>query len=268
MNVLIAGTPRTAKPVTAPPPIPKSLVPLQKFPNLFANCLYGYWFAKQIVKVKAHILRRFYSKLPDPETYDNLFDFLIYIMVSILVLDASEFDLEALVKSLIAVGGLSSIVVGLALKDPATQLLQGALMMATNKFRRNEQIRLGDGTQGKVVDIGLLETTIVGGDDIQVKIPHSKITGQKFSNISRMVRSQTKFELRFNLHDMHRINDIAAAIKEEIMNTCPTVITDGSRPFRVLWTDIREDHIILMVDAHHSGTFYLLLFLLLLGHQY
>ena len=68
-----------------------------------------------------------------------------------------------------------------------------------------------------------------------------------------MVRSQTKFELRFNLHDMHRINDIADAIKQEIINSCLTVITDGSRPFRVLWTDIREDHIILMVDAHHTG---------------
>ena len=44
----------------------------------------------------------------------------------------------------------------------ATQLISGVLLMAANKFRRNESIRLGDGTQGKVVEIGLLETTIVG----------------------------------------------------------------------------------------------------------
>lgn len=82
------------------------------------------------------------------------------------MLDASHFDFRGLVRSLVAVGGLSSLVVGLALKDPVSQMLQGALMMASNKFHRHETIRLGDGTQGKVVDIGLLETTIMGGDDI------------------------------------------------------------------------------------------------------
>lgn len=89
---------------------------------------------------------------------------------SILILEASAFDLGAIVKSLVAVGGLSSIVVGLAFKDPASQMLQGAIMMAANKYHRNESIRLGDGTQGKVVDIGLLETTMMGGDDILFKV--------------------------------------------------------------------------------------------------
>lgn len=176
LNVL-AGAPNTVKPQTPASSIPKSLIPLQKFPGLFANCAYGFWFAKHIVRLKSHLLSKFYARLPDPETYDHLLDFLIYIIVSILVLDASQFDLEGLVKSLVAVGGLSSLVVGLALKDPVSQLLQGALMMASNKFRRNEQIRLGDGTQGKVVDIGLLETTIVG------KFRETKVTQIVLSDI-------------------------------------------------------------------------------------
>jgi hypothetical protein len=161
---ILAGIPKAAPPVKSPQQVAAMtrLLPMQKFPELFANCAYGIWIARKIVVVKSRLLKKFFSRLPDPETYDQFLDFLIYLAAAIFVLDASSFDLGALVKSLVAVGGLSSIVIGLALKEPATQLLQGALLMAANKFRRNETIRLGDGTQGKVVDIGLLETTLMG----------------------------------------------------------------------------------------------------------
>lgn len=161
---ILAGMPQAAAPVTPPQQVAamKQLLPLQKFPDFFANCVYGIWIARKIVLVKSRLLKKFYSRLPDPVTCDQFFNYLIYLAATIFVLDASSFDLRALVRSLVAVGGLSSIVIGLALKDPATQILQGALMMAVNKFRRNETIRLGDGTEGKVVDIGLLETTLIG----------------------------------------------------------------------------------------------------------
>ncbi|CAJ1945094.1 unnamed protein product [Cylindrotheca closterium] len=245
-----ARAPKAAK-AAAKSAVPKNLEPLAKFPNFFANIAYGYWIATEVSKAKRRLLRKVYTRLPDPETYDGMFDFLIYITASIIVLDACHFDLGGLVRSLVAVGGLSSIVIGLALKEPVSQMLQGALMMASNKFHRNESIRLGDGTQGKVVDIGLLETTIMGGDDITVKIPHSKMTGQKFSNISRMQRSQAKFELQFHFEDLVRIDDIVQALKEEIRSACPKLITDGSRPFRVMWTDIATNHILVTIDTHH-----------------
>eukprot|EP00547_Thalassionema_nitzschioides_P006688 CAMPEP_0194218610 /NCGR_PEP_ID=MMETSP0156-20130528/24150_1 /TAXON_ID=33649 /ORGANISM="Thalassionema nitzschioides, Strain L26-B" /LENGTH=400 /DNA_ID=CAMNT_0038948023 /DNA_START=340 /DNA_END=1542 /DNA_ORIENTATION=+ len=231
--------------------LPKHLMPLQKFPGLFANCAYGIWVARGVVEIKSTLLKKFYSRLPDPETYDRLIDFFIYVFASILILESSQVDLGALVKSLVAIGGLSSIVVGLALQGPATQLLQGALLMVANKYRRQEQIKLGDGTQGKVVDIGLLETTIMDGDDIQTRIPNTKIAGQNFSNLSRMNLSHVKFELRFHLYDIDRVKEIIAAIREEIVEACPNLITDGARPFRVVWTDIKEDHIVVTVDTHH-----------------
>jgi len=234
------------------PRVPPHLLPLQKVPGLFANCAYGIWLTRKFVQLKATLLKNVYANLPDPETYDRLMDFLIYTIASILILESSKFDLGALVKSLIAVGGLSSLVVTLALREPMTQLLQGALMMAANKFRRGESIQLGDGTSGKVIDIGLLETTIVGGDNIQVKIPNSKIAGQKFSNVSRIRRSQIKFDLRFHLHDINRIDQIIAAIRQEVSAACPKLVTDGSRPFRVLWTNIGPDHLVVTVDTHHD----------------
>jgi hypothetical protein len=65
-----------------------------------------------------------------------------------------------------------------------------------------------------------------------------------------MKMSQVKFQLRFNLHQMHRIDEICSAIKEEIAASCDKLITDGARPFRVIWTDIGDDHIAVTVDTH------------------
>jgi hypothetical protein len=143
-------------PRTRPPP--NNLIPLTKVPDLFANCAYGYWLARKVVRAKSRLLQRY--RLTD--TYDAALDFIIYLIASILVLESSSVNLTALVRSLVAVGGLSSLVVGLALQGPATQILQGGLLLAANKFRKNEVIKLGDGTSGKVIDIGLMEVTILG----------------------------------------------------------------------------------------------------------
>lgn len=161
LNVMILSAPKPQL-----PQLPKHLVPLQKFPGLFANCVYGYWIANYVVKVKSRIFETLYEKLPDSDIYDSIMSYLIYVTATILIIDASQFDFTALVKSLVAVGGLSSIVIGLALKEPISQLIQGMFLVATNKFRRNELIRLADGTQGKVVDMNLLETTIMGKSNV------------------------------------------------------------------------------------------------------
>jgi small-conductance mechanosensitive channel len=230
----------------------KHLVIMTKFPSFFATSAYGIWIAKKLVYIKTKLLKKFYSKIPDPELYDRVLNFFIFTAIAIIVLDASTIEFGSLLKSLVAIGGISSVVVGLTLKDPATQLVQGALLFASNKFRRNESITLGDGTSGKVMDMGLMETTIMGGDNIQVRIPNAVVANQKVYNLSRMRKSQVKLVLRFNLHDMHRVENVMAMVKQEIVESCPQLIKDGTRPFRVIWTDIDADHIKVTVDTHHD----------------
>ena len=114
---ILSGSPKAAAPVGA---MTKSISFLQKFPDLFANCAYGVWITRKVLRIKSRLLNKFIARLPDPETYDSFLNFSVSLVAAILVLDASSFDLGALVKSLVAVGGLSSIVVGLALKEPGT----------------------------------------------------------------------------------------------------------------------------------------------------
>jgi hypothetical protein len=42
------------------------------------------------------------------------------------------------------------------------------------------------------------------------------------------------------------------AIREEIKSSCPQLITDGTRPFRVFWTNYNEDHLEVVVNTHHN----------------
>lgn len=39
------------------------------------------------------------------------------------------------------------------------------------------------------------------------------------------------------------------AIKDEIATSCPKVVTDGSRVFRVRWIDYEHDHVKVLVDC-------------------
>ncbi len=48
---------------------------------------------------------------------------------------------------------------------------------------------------------------------------------------------------------MDRIPALLTCIKDEIKETCPTVITDGSHPFRVYWTSFEPDHLEISVDC-------------------
>ena len=48
---------------------------------------------------------------------------------------------------------------------------------------------------------------------------------------------------------MDKIPGLVKEIRNEIKKSCPKVITDGSRPFRVHWLGIEADHLLVMVDC-------------------
>ena len=61
--------------------------------------------------------------------------------------------------------------------------------------------------------------------------------------LSRKCRVQRKAE---------RLPLLLEAIREEIEKTCESLITDGSRPFRVNWTGYGEDCLTVTVNTHHK----------------
>ena len=49
---------------------------------------------------------------------------------------------------------------------------------------------------------------------------------------------------------MKKMPALVQDIKQSIQDACPKLITDGSRPFRVTWTDITEDRLRVVVNTH------------------
>lgn len=59
-----------------------------------------------------------------------------------------------------------------------------------------------------------------------------------------------KQTLWFSYEDLEKLPEVLANIKKEIGGSCASLITDGSRPFRVIWTDYKDDHLEVLVDCH------------------
>ena len=97
--------------------------------------------------------------------------------------------------------------------------------------------------------MGWLNTEIRGFDEVITKIPNTQLSDIRISNRSRMIYSQVKQRLRFEYEAIDIIPELCEEIREEIARSCPKVITDGSRTFRVKWTDYQSDHVEVVVDC-------------------
>ncbi len=104
----------------------------------------------------------------------------------------------------------------------------------------------------------------------------SQLSDQRVYNLSRTRRSQVQQVLRVSYEDAAKIPKFLESIKEEIRNSCPKLITDGSRwvrayirlnqtptctnsvisilhrPFRAHWRNYEDDHLEIVVDAHFT----------------
>lgn len=115
-----------------------------------------------------------------------------------------------------------------------------------------DNVQFGDGTSGKVMTLGWMETTLRGGDNVLTRVPNSMLASQKVSNLSRLRQSQVKQTLRFHYEDAENIPQVLEDIRNEIKRSCPRLIKNNARPFRVFLTNFNEDHLEVMVDTHHN----------------
>jgi len=88
-----------------------------------------------------------------------------------------------------------------------------------------------------------------GFDEVITKIPNTQLSDIRISNRSRLKFSQVKQKLRFRYEDIDKIPSLVDDIRAEIVSSCPKVVTDGSRTFRVRWVDYADDHIEVLVDC-------------------
>lgn len=212
------------------------------------------WAALTFSTIKRTILKQAVSgtELGRAKLYDRLIDFVVLIVLLTGILDELDIDIGMGLQSLFAAGGIGAVVFSLASKSLAEEIVGGFAISAWDAFEEGDAVRLGDGTEGTVYKIGLIETEICGYDDIIIRIPNSQLLRTRVSNLSRIESSRVQQILRFKLSDIEKVPKILSDITDEIRSSCPELISDGSKPFRAVLSNYEPDHIQTTVVCHFS----------------
>jgi len=80
----------------------------------------------------------------------------------------TNINVGSLLKSIVAVGGFSSVIIGLALRGPAEQIVSGFFLLVDDHIIVGDKVRLRSGETGTIESIGWKETTFRGSDNISV----------------------------------------------------------------------------------------------------
>mgnify|MGYP000101639924 CR=1 FL=1 len=182
--------------------------------------------------------------------FDRFLDFCIMVVTALNVLDTLKVDLSTGMQSILSMGGVGALVFSLASKDLAEGLVGGFALNAWDAFNVGDLILLGDGTEGFVDQVGLIETHIKGYDNVVTRIPNGQLTTARVANLSRVSRSRIVQNIRFKYSDLPKLETVLEDIKTEIKASCPKVITDGSAAFFAVLEEYKSDHVSGLIIAN------------------
>lgn len=223
-------------------------------PGSYAKIAYSVFGLRRFLEFKTAAICKFYrldsSNMGRFEVLDRLVNGLSVGLVSLLLFDWLSVQFGLAVKGLVAFGSVGTLAFTLASQGLVSQLLSGLFLAGSRKVVKGEGVQFGDGTDGQVLKMGWMETVIRGPDDRITSVPNAKLADQKITNLSRLKISQVKQTLRFHYQNAGEIPAVLESVKEEIRGACPKLIGDGSRPFRVYFTNFNEDHLEVTVDTH------------------
>mmetsp|Transcript_8134 Transcript_8134/g.17615 ORF Transcript_8134/g.17615 Transcript_8134/m.17615 type:complete len:398 (+) Transcript_8134:258-1451(+) len=227
------------------------------FGYVCARIAYTVWAAKQFAVMKHYLISKAVkAEQPDNLGRANLLDrcinFGIAMITGMFIMDLLDVEMGAGFTSVFALGGVGTIIVSLASKDLAEQLLSGIFLHISDKFYEGDLVKFGDALSGTVVEIGWFHTIIRLSNDTRMRIPNAQLANQTVTNLSRCNQCQVMTVLHFAYADMNKMSGLVRDIKEEVKAACPDLITDGSRPFRAHWTDVTTDRLQVTCDFHFN----------------
>ena len=116
----------------------------------------------------------------DSSIIGNVVQIVVWVVGALVILQSLGISITPVLTAL-GVGGLA---VALALQDTLANLFAGLHIIAARHIRPGDFIRIDDGNEGFVQDIGWRNTLIRKLDNNQVVIPNSKLAGAIVTNQS------------------------------------------------------------------------------------
>ncbi len=105
----------------------------------------------------------------------GIFAFAVYMVVM------TFFDAQEDKTALLGLGGTLAVTIGFALKDTASSVMAGILILIDQPFQVGDRVTFGD-TYGEVTEIGLRSVRIVTLEDSEVSIPNNKFLTEAVSS--------------------------------------------------------------------------------------
>lgn len=147
---------------------------------------------------------------------ERLWDAGIWGAVALISLQITSLQLGMALKGLLAFGGVSGVVVALACKSPATELVSGLMLAIEEPFLPGERIECA-GVKGKVESLGWLSTFVRCADGALTIVPNSAFAGKQVLNRSRATPSppRTAIEATMPLRyaDLPKVEALLAALR-------------------------------------------------------
>ena len=224
----------------------------ERVTHAFAYVAYTLWVCRRISLFKKHMLYRVTGESEGRlQVVNRLFDAGLYALTAFIILDILDVQMGLALKSMAAFGSIGTLVFTLASQGIAKQLLYGILLSASDRIYEGDNILLGKSKfSGTVAKLGWVETVVRGSDEVMLTISNADLVSERVSNLSRVNQSHVKQILRFHYNDVDKLPLLFDSIKREIRKAAPSVITDGSRPFRCFWTNFEKNHLEVTVEAY------------------
>lgn len=139
--------------------------------------LAGWWIIKLICKIISKALGKTKADTTVVSFLESLIGTALKVVLIICVLSTLGFDMTTIITTV----GAAAVTIGLALKDSLANVASGTLIILNKKFKIGDYLET-EGLKGKVVNIGMMYTTLCTYDNKEILIPNSRLTSNNIIN--------------------------------------------------------------------------------------
>ncbi|MGB1298335.1 MAG: mechanosensitive ion channel family protein, partial [Psychrobium sp.] len=149
----------------------------------FATAIIIYWVGGKIARVISNAFGKTLAKRDLDSIVVNFLKNIVYgvLMTGVIIAALGQVGIQT--ASFIAVLGAAGLAIGLALQGSLSNFASGVLIIVFRPFKSGDFIEAG-GVSGIVEEIKLFSTYIRSGDNKQIILPNSSVTGGAITNYS------------------------------------------------------------------------------------
>lgn len=196
--------------------------------GLLRTLIFGsflFWLGRVSNRIGKTIIRKQESlDIKSQELFAKLFEIILFIIISILILKLMGINLTALA----VFGGAIGVGLGFGLQAIASNFISGVIIIMDKSVSVGDHVEMEDGKSGLVTQLDLRSTTLETFDGKDIVIPNEKFITGVFTNWSHKNNKQryrVDFSVAYNT-DVRKMIDL---IKQAVANH-PQVLSGEERP--------------------------------------